>query len=93
VRHFPLALGQHVAPELLECRLHPVLEIITQALIVIALDFVTAQQATLAELADKFAHQRFDGAQQVQLIDPQAFTPETLEQAEEILVSLPVSTM
>ncbi|MNY27818.1 hypothetical protein D3C86_1617530 [compost metagenome] len=82
VRHFPLAFGEHVATELLEGRLHPLLEVIAQALIVIALDLAATLQATLTEFADELAHQRFDGAQQIQLFDTQAFTAETLKQAD-----------
>ncbi|MNP05813.1 hypothetical protein D3C76_977740 [compost metagenome] len=81
VRHFPLAFGEQATTEMLERRLHPMLEIVAQALIVIALDLATALQATPAEFADEFAHQRLDGAQQVQLFDAQAIAAETLEEA------------
>lgn len=81
VRHFPLALGQQVAAEVFERRLHPLLEIVTPARVVITLEYDTMLQATLAEFGDEFAHQWLDGPQQVQLLDPQAFTAKTLKEA------------
>src|SRR5690349_7834349 len=82
VRHLPLALGEQVAAKMLERRLHPVLEIIAHALVFIALDLATAQQSTLTELTDELAHQWLYGTQQIQLFGAQAFTAETLIEAD-----------
>ncbi|MNX89964.1 hypothetical protein D3C86_1219930 [compost metagenome] len=82
MRHLPLTFGQQVAAEMFESRLHPVLEIIAHALVFIALDLATAQHAPLTEFADEFTHQRFHGAQQIQLFGAQAFTAETLIEAD-----------